>query len=67
MAVIETKRLELNPVQSSDAEFIYVLQNSPKWLEYIGDRNINSVEIARKYIQEKMEAHFTETDMETMQ
>ena len=54
MAVIETQRLELNPVQSNDAEFIYALQNSPKWLKYIGDRNINSVDIARNYILEKM-------------
>ena len=60
MAVIETQRLELNPVQSSDAEFIYALQNSPKWLKYIGDRNINSVDVARNYIQEKMEAHYKE-------
>ncbi|HAA12094.1 MAG TPA: GNAT family N-acetyltransferase [Cytophagales bacterium] len=50
----ETERLLLRPTTVEDAEFIYELMNSPKWLKYIGDRNIRSVEDAATYIQERM-------------
>lgn len=60
MAVIETERLRLEPVKLSDAAFIYELQNSPKWLRYIGDRNISSVAVAEKYIADKMLSHYKE-------
>lgn len=34
-----------------DAEFILRLVNEPSWIKYIGDRNIHSVEDAKRYIQ----------------
>lgn len=46
----ETERLQLAPTVLEDAPFIFELMNSPKWLQFIGDRNINSVEDARTYI-----------------
>lgn len=51
---IQTERLLLVPTSEEDASFIMELVNTPKWLKYIGDRNIESVEDARNYICEKM-------------
>ncbi len=50
----ETERLLLRPTRIADAPFIYKLFNTPKWLKYIGDRNIKSVEAAATYIKHKM-------------
>ena len=50
----ETKRLILTPTSEQDAAFIFELFNTPKWIKYIGDRNIRTVENARDYIQTKM-------------
>lgn len=53
----ETERLYLIPTQLEDEAFIYQLMNSPKWIKYIGDRKIRSVQDANSYIQEKMIPH----------
>jgi RimJ/RimL family protein N-acetyltransferase len=50
----ETERLILRPTQLEDAAFIHRLMNTPKWLQYIGDRNVHDEEAAAKYIQERM-------------
>jgi len=50
----ETERLILRPSAISDAPFVFKLLNTPKWLKYIGDRNVNSVADAEDYIREKM-------------
>lgn len=50
----ETERLLLRPTSEADAEFVFRLMNTPKWLQYIGDRNIRSVHDARVYIQNRM-------------
>jgi RimJ/RimL family protein N-acetyltransferase len=50
----ETERLILKPTSEEDAEFILELFNTPKWIKYVGDRNIKTVENARDYIQTKM-------------
>lgn len=50
----ETERLIIKPTTESDAHFIFELLNTPKWIQYIGDRNISTVESARNYIKEKM-------------
>lgn len=49
----ETERLILKPTSTEDAEFIFELYNTPKWLEFIEDRNIKTVEDAREYIESK--------------
>lgn len=56
--MIEAERIYLRPVALADAAFILELQNTPKWLKYIGDRNIRSIEDAQKTIQEKMIDHY---------
>lgn len=51
----ETDRLLLRPTSAEDAEFILKLMNTPKWLKYIGDRQVRSVPEAEKYIKTKMQ------------
>lgn len=50
----KTDRLLLRPTSEEDAEFIFELLNTPKWIKYIGDRNIKTIEQAREYIKTKM-------------
>jgi RimJ/RimL family protein N-acetyltransferase len=50
----ETERLLIRPTSEDDAEFIFELLNTPKWIKYIGDRDVRSVEKAKDYITEKM-------------
>ncbi len=39
----ETDRLLIKPTSDGDAEFIYKLMNTPKFIKYVGDRDIKSV------------------------
>jgi len=54
----ETERLIIKPTDESDSEFIFELFNSPKWIKYIGDRSIKTVEHAKQYIKEKITSQF---------
>ncbi len=49
-----TDRLLLKPAELSDAGFVLTLLNSPKWLQFIGQRNVHTVEEARSYIRDRM-------------
>lgn len=51
----ETERLILKPTDKSDAPFIFELMNSPKWIQFIGDRKVNSIQDAEVYIKTKMD------------
>lgn len=50
MIITETKRLIVEEAVISDANFFLHLLNSPNWLQYIGDRKIESEEAASQYI-----------------
>ncbi len=52
--VYETDRLLIRPTNVEDASFILELLNTPKWLKYIGDRQLNTIEDAAAYIETKM-------------
>ena len=54
----ETERLLLRPTESEDAPFIMALLNMPKWLKYIGDRNVRSLKDAQNYINNKIKPQF---------
>lgn len=54
MKFYETERLIIRPTNISDAQFVFDLVNSPKWLKYIGDRNVNSLAKAQAYIEDRM-------------
>jgi [ribosomal protein S5]-alanine N-acetyltransferase len=51
MSVLETERLVLRELRPEDAEFILVLLNEPSFLRYIGDRQVRTVDDARRYIE----------------
>lgn len=53
-ANIETERLILKPTSNDDAPFIFDLLNSPKWIKFIGDRNIKNLDDAIAYIEERI-------------
>ncbi len=50
----ETTRLLLRPTGVEDAEFILKLLNTPKWLKFVGDRQVHSEDEARVYIKKRM-------------
>lgn len=50
----ETKRLIIRSTNIDDGAFIYELLNTPKWIKYIGDRNLKSAKDGENYIKEKM-------------
>lgn len=54
LKTFETERLILKPTSVDDAVFILELLNTPKWLQYVGDRKVYSEEDARAYIIAKM-------------
>lgn len=50
----ETERLLLRPTGLEDAALVLELLNTPKWLKFIGDRNVKSLEEAQEYIKNRM-------------
>ncbi|MCB0516008.1 MAG: GNAT family N-acetyltransferase [Bacteroidetes bacterium] len=50
----ETERLLIRPTSENDAAFILELLNTPKWIKFIGDRNVNTISDAQNYIKNKM-------------
>ncbi|WP_227394646.1 GNAT family N-acetyltransferase [Jeotgalibacillus aurantiacus] len=50
MKSLLTNRLTIRKLTVEDASFIFTLLNDPSWIEYIGDRNIRTVEDAASYI-----------------
>jgi len=53
MIIISTERLILREFEMKDAPFILELLNSKGWIEFIGDRNIRTVEDAEAYLRDK--------------
>jgi RimJ/RimL family protein N-acetyltransferase len=47
---ISTARLRLRELRPSDAPFVLALMNEPAFIEFIGDRNVRTVEQAAHYI-----------------
>lgn len=54
----ETVRMIIRPTTSLDAALIFELFNTPKWLQYIGDRDIRSLKAARMYIRDRIATQF---------
>jgi RimJ/RimL family protein N-acetyltransferase len=47
---LQTPRLTLRPLDENDAAFVLGLLNQPSFLQFIGDRNVRTLEQARAYI-----------------
>lgn len=54
----ETERLILKPTSIEDHEFLLELLNTPKWIKFVGDRNVKSIEQAKEYIQNRILPQF---------
>lgn len=54
MNKFETNRLYLKAADIEDAAFILELLNTPKWIQFIGDRDVRDLLQAEKYIEERM-------------
>lgn len=52
MTVIETERLSLSRLSYDDWEFIFELVNEPSFKQYIGDKDVHSLEDAHRYLRE---------------
>jgi RimJ/RimL family protein N-acetyltransferase len=50
----KTERLIIRPTSEKDSELIYQLMNTPKFVKFVGDREINSIQDAENYIKIKM-------------
>ena len=53
MVILETDRLRIEEMTLNDGVFIQELMNTKGWLEFIGDRNIDSLKKAEDYITDK--------------
>lgn len=49
-----TERLTLRITAAEDAPLVLALLNMPKWLKYIGERNVKSLAAAEQYIADRM-------------
>jgi ribosomal-protein-alanine N-acetyltransferase len=58
LKTFETERLIIKPTTEEDAEFILNLFNTPKWIEFIGDRKLSTPKDAENYIITKMAPQF---------
>ncbi|WP_196892961.1 GNAT family N-acetyltransferase [Aureivirga marina] len=52
--IYETERLILRASNLSDVDLVINLLNTPKYIEFIGNRNINTTEQAEEHIKERM-------------
>lgn len=56
--LLETVRLQLREITPDDAPFLLELLNTPDWLANIGDRKVNTLDDARKYIIHRLFAAY---------
>lgn len=52
MKVIETDRLSLRHLSTADVQFVLQLLNEPSFIRYIGDKQVRTLDDARKYLLE---------------
>jgi len=54
MIVLQTPRLNLRKMNLDDASFVKQLLNSEKWVKYIGDFGVRSMDDARRYLNQRV-------------
>ena len=52
MTVVDTERLQLTRLSYAHCEFIFGLVNEPSFKQFIGDKEVHSLEDARRYLRE---------------
>lgn len=55
---LETERLFIFPVSLDDADFVLAVHNTPKFIQFIGDRNLRTLEDAENYIKNRFLPHY---------
>ena len=60
MVILETPQLQLREFEIGDAAFLLELFNTPNWLKYIGDRNVNTLTEAESYLKSGSLKSYTE-------
>ena len=50
--IAETRRLRLRRLGTDDAAFMFELVNDRSWIDNIGERNVRTLEDARRYIED---------------
>ena len=60
-AELDTRRLALRRLVPGDAPFYYALVTDPAWVRFIGDKNLKSVEDARRSLVEGPIAAYART------
>jgi len=50
--IFQTDRLGVREITQKDTAFIIAILNTPGWLRFIGNRNVNTEKQAKKYIKE---------------
>lgn len=58
MTILETERLLLSRLSYDDREFIFELVNEPSFKKYIGDKDVNSLEDADRYLRDGPIGHY---------
>jgi RimJ/RimL family protein N-acetyltransferase len=56
--LIETERIGLRQMNAGDSKFILELVNTPGWLQFIGDRDIQTNNQAADYIEYRLNQSF---------
>jgi ribosomal-protein-alanine N-acetyltransferase len=56
---LQTDRLAIRPLREGDAGFVLELVNDADWLRFIGDKNVHSLDDARRYLRDGPLAMFT--------
>lgn len=58
--ILETERLVIRECTLDDAPFVLDLLNSPKFLQFIGDRKVRTVDDACRYVETRFIASYRE-------
>jgi RimJ/RimL family protein N-acetyltransferase len=59
--VAETERLRVRWLSADDAAFIFALLNEPSWIQFIGDKDIRTLQDALRYIENGPVAMYART------
>lgn len=58
--ILDTPRLRIRKLSEADAEFMLALLNSPKFIEFIGDRGVRTADACREFLTTRYIAGYDE-------
>jgi RimJ/RimL family protein N-acetyltransferase len=61
LEIAETERLRLRWFNADDSTFILELLNEPSWIQFIGDKEIKTIQDAQRYIENGSVAMYQRT------